>query len=172
VTGERAVEFTIPADATEAVFPVPQLALQTGSVAGVIDLGVTLMAGTLDVTPATNASKSIRIDRTAPVITSVRVNAIAGGFEVVIAGYSTTREVTSANFTFTPAAGSRLESSQVTVQTNSAARQWFSDARSNEFGGQFTFTQPFTLTNATLSEVSVTLTNGQGTSQPATARFP
>jgi hypothetical protein len=171
VTGSRTVDFTIPADSTEAVFTAPQFALQTGSVAGVIDLGVTLMAGNLDVTPSTNASKSIRIDRTAPTITSVRLNPIAGGFEVVITGFSTTREVTSATFTFTPATGSRLESSQVTVQTNAAARQWFSDTRSNEFGGQFAFTQPFTLTNATLSDVSVTLTNGQGTSQPASARF-
>ena len=171
VTGDRTVDFDVPENSTEAVFSVPQMALQTGSVAGVIDLNVSLRAGDLEVTPATSAGKSIRIDRTAPVITSLRVNPMAGGFELAITGYSTTREVTSATFTFTPASGSRLESTQVTVQTESAARQWFSDTASDSFGGQFTFTQPFTVSNATLSEISVTLTNGQGTSQPSRAQF-
>jgi hypothetical protein len=99
------------------------------------------------------------------------VNQRAGGFDVVISGFSTTREVGSATFQFTTAAGSRLDSNTVTVQTESAARQWFADSRSAAYGGQFTFTQPFTLTNVTLTEVSVTLTNAQGTSQPVRARF-
>jgi hypothetical protein len=113
----------------------------------------------------------VRIDRTAPVITNVSLSPAAGGFQVIVTGFSTTREVTSATFQFTPAAGSRLEASQVTVQTDAAAKQWFSDARSASFGSQFTFVQPFSLQNATLSEVSVTLTNAQGTSQAVRARF-
>ena len=171
VTGERTVEFDVAENSMEAVFPVSQLALQTGSVAGTIDLSVTLASGDLDVTPAPPPARAVRIDRTAPVITSVRLNAVAGGFEVVVTGLATTREVTSATFQFTPAAGSRLASSQVTVQTDAAAKQWFADTRSASFGSQFTFVQPFSLQNATLSEVSVTLTNAQGTSQPVRARF-
>jgi hypothetical protein len=171
VDGSRLVDFEIPADSTEAVFPVPQLIMQTGSVAGVINLDVSLAAGDFDVTPTPPPSKSLRVDRTAPVISSVRVNATAGGFEVIVSGFSTTREVTGATFQFTPATGSRLEASQITIQTETAARQWFGDTRSSEYGGQFTFTQPFTVQNATLSEVAVTLTNGQGTSQPVRARF-
>jgi len=171
VTGERSVDFEVPANTVEAVFPVPQLALQTGSVAGAIDLSVTLSTGELDVTPSPAPAKVIRIDRTAPVITNVRINPVANGFEVVVTGFATTREVTSATFQFTPAAGSRLDSSQVAVQTEGTARQWFSDARSASFGGQFTFVQPFTVQNASLSEVTVTLTNAQGTSQAARARF-
>ena len=165
------MDFDVPENATEAVFPVPQLALQTGSVAGAIDLSVSLASGSLDVTPAPAPARSVRIDRTAPVITNVKVNPVAGGFEVVVTGFATTREVTSANFQFTAAAGSRLEASQVTVQTDAAAKQWFGDTRSASFGSQFTFVQPFGLQNATLSEVSVTLTNAQGTSQPVRATF-
>ena len=171
VTGERSVDFDIAANTTEASFPVPQLALQTGSVAGAIDLNVTLSTGDLDVTPSPAPAKTIRIDRTAPVITNVRINPVANGFEVLVTGFSTTREVTSATFQFTPATGSRLDSSQVVVQTESVARQWFSDSRSAGFGGQFTFAQPFSVQNASLSEVTVTLTSPQGTSQPARARF-
>jgi hypothetical protein len=172
VDGTRAADFEIPADSTEAVFPVPQFAMQTGSVAGVINLDVSLMAGDFDVTPTPAPAKVLRVDRTAPVISSVRVNRTPAGFEVIVSGFSTTREVTGATFQFTPAAGSRLDSSQITIQTETAARQWFGDARSTEFGGQFTFTQPFTVQNATLSEVGVTLTNGQGTSQQVRTRFP
>ena len=78
VDGSRAVEFEIPADSTEAVFAVPQFALQTGSVAGIINLDVSLTSGDFDVTPSPAPAKSLRVDRTAPVISSVRVNATAG----------------------------------------------------------------------------------------------
>jgi hypothetical protein len=167
VDGSRSMDFTIPAGSTEAVFPIAQNALQSGSVAGVINLDATLTAGDFDVTPG----KALRVDRTAPVISNVRLNPLSGGFEVIVTGLSTTREVTTATFQFTTANGTRLDPSQVTVQTEAAARQWFADGRSSAFGGQFTFTQPFTVQNATVSEVTVTLTNGQGTSQPARVRF-
>jgi len=140
-------------------------------VAGMIELSARITSGDLDITPDPAPTRAVRIDRTAPVITNVRLNPVAGGFEVIVTGFSTTREVTSSTFQFTPAAGSRLEASQVTVQTDAAAKQWFSDARSATFGSQFTFVQPFGLQNATLSEVSVTLTNAQGTSQAVRARF-
>jgi hypothetical protein len=170
VTGGRAVDFDVPANATQPTFPVPQLALQTGTVAGTISLGVQLAAGDIDITPAAS-QKTIRIDRTAPVISSVKITSVTNGFELAVTGFSTTREVSTATFQFTPAAGSRLEASDVTVSTAEVARTWYRDPRSNDYGSQFTFIQPFTVRGATLSEVSVTLTNGQGTSQAVRARF-
>jgi hypothetical protein len=140
-------------------------------VAGTIDLTLQLTAGNLDVTPSAAPRKSIRIDRTAPIITSLKVTPVSNGFELAVTGFSTTREVSAATFQFTPAAGSSLVSSQVSVSTADAARQWYADTRSADFGSQFTFTQPFTVSGATLSEVSVALTNGQGTSQPTRAKF-
>ncbi|MBI1895913.1 MAG: putative Ig domain-containing protein [Acidobacteria bacterium] len=171
MTGERSVEFDIPANSTEPVFPVPQLALQTGTVAGTIELAVLLAAEDLDVTPSPAPVRTIRVDRTAPVITSVRLVSTATGFEVQVIGFSTTREVSSATFQFTPAAGSRIEASELTIETNEAARLWFQDPVSAEFGGQFRFVQPFTVQGATVSEVGVTLTNAQGTSSAMRARF-
>jgi hypothetical protein len=171
VTGGRSVDFNISANTKQPVFPVPQLALQTGTVAGTIDLTLQLTAGNLDVTPSAAPRKSIRIDRTAPIITSLKVTPVSNGFELAVTGFSTTRDVSAATFQFTPAAGSSLVSSQVSVSTADAARQWYADTRSADFGSQFTFTQPFTVSGATLSEVSVALTNGQGTSQPTRAKF-
>ena len=54
---------------------------------------------------------------------------------------------------------------------SSAAQQWFSSTDSANFGSQFLLTMPFTLQGATLSSVSVTLTNGQGTSPAVSASF-
>jgi hypothetical protein len=79
--------------------------------------------------------------------------------------------VSTATFQFTPAAGSSLVANQVAVPTAAAAQQWYSDQSSANFGGQFTLVQPFTLQGATLTDVSVTLTNGQGTSQATKATF-
>jgi hypothetical protein len=171
VTGTRTMDFDIPANSTQPVFTVPQPALQTGTVAGTIEITVQLLAGDVDVTPNPVPTKTIRIDRTAPVITSVQVTTVPGGFQIAVTGYSTTREVLNATFQFTTAAGSRLDNNQVQVNTTDAARQWFSDARSANFGGQFTLVQPFTVQGVTLTDVNVTLTNGQGTSSPVHAKF-
>ena len=170
VTGDRFADFQVAPDATDCVFSLPQMAMQTGSVAGTIELSVRLWSGDTEVTPSSMPVRTVRIDRTAPVITNVRLNPVANGIEIVVTGISTTREVTGATFQFTAAPGSRLDPSQITVDTSAASRLWFSDSRSVEFGGQFTFVQPFTVTGATLREVSVTLTNGQGTSQPSLVR--
>jgi hypothetical protein len=167
--GGRVAEFELPAGSTEPAAPV---ALQTGTVAGTIDLRVELVAGNLDVTPSPVPARRVRIDRTAPAISAVRVNRTDAGFEVLITGYSTTRDVSRATFVFTPAAGSRLDTSEIPVGTADAARRWYTDPASADFGSQFTFTQPFSVSGASLAEVSVTLTNGQGTSAPVRTRFP
>jgi hypothetical protein len=171
ITGGRTAELEIPANATEPVLPVPQFALQTGTVAGSIELRATLFAGDLEVTPSPAPVRTIRIDRTAPVITNIQLTRQSGGIQVVITGFSTTREVTSATFAFTTPAGTRLDPAQVVINTGDAARAWFSNPQSYDYGSQFTFVQPFTVTGVSISEVNVTLTNAQGTSQAVKATF-
>jgi len=171
ITGGRTMDFDVPANTTTPVFAVPQAALQTGTVAGTIQITVQLLAGDLDVTPSPAPSASVRIDRTAPVITNVKITSVANGFQISVTGFSTTRDVSTATFQFTPAAGSSLVANQVAVPTAAAAQKWYSDPSSANFGGQFTLVQPFTLQGATLTDVSVTLTNGQGTSQATKATF-
>jgi hypothetical protein len=169
--GGRSVPFTIPANTTHAVFTGGANGLQTGTVSGSIRLDASLRASGVDVTPSPVPQDTMRIDRLSPRITSVTVNRTANGIEVQIAGYSTTREVTSGTFRFTPATGSSLQNTEVTVQMTDAARQWFNDARSSQYGSQFLLVQPFTVQGASVSAVSVTLTNGQGTSAAASANF-
>ncbi len=168
-TNGRTVSFTIAANAKNAVFPGGTLQLQTGSVSGKITVTAKLSAGGSDVTPSPAPSASITIARSAPVIRSVQRVSTTGGFEVWITGYSPPRELTQAVVTFHAAAGSNLQTTQVTIPLTDAARGWYQDSGSAQYGSQFTIVQPFQVqgnANAVAS-VSVTLANSVGTSAAA-----
>ena len=172
-TGGRVVDFTVPANQTGAVFPAPEVAIQTGTVAGLIVLTMSMQAGGTDITPAPAPETQVRVERLPPTITSVRVARTSGGFEVRVTGYSTPRQITRATFRFTAAAGANLQTSEITVNVDSAFTTWYQSETSAQFGSSFLYTQPFTVqgnSNA-LSTVAVTLTNAQGVSPPVTASF-
>lgn len=169
--GKTSVNFTIPAGQLNAVFPDASLSLGTGTVAGTITLTLTFKADGQDVTPNPAPTRVITIPAQAPVITNVTASHTGSGIEVDITGFSNTRDMTSATFTFQAAAGTTLTNSQVTVTADQLFATWYSDPTSANYGSQFTFAQPFTLSGNTsgIAGVSVTLTNPQGTSSAATA---
>jgi len=171
--GGRTAAFTIAAGATRAAFSNPQLALQTGTVAGRITLSVTLQADARNVTPSPFMTRSIRILRSAPAIRSLRVVRTDSGFELRISGFSTSRELSQAVFRFTPPPGRSLQTTDVTVPLTDSSRGWYEGTESARFGSQFTLVQPFTIRGdaGDLRSISVTLTNGSGTSDPASATF-
>jgi hypothetical protein len=170
-TGGREAEFTIPAGQTEAVFRAPRLLLQTGTVAGRLELHAEGQSGSIRIGPA--MLHAMRVDRLAPRMTSVRLAATDSGFEVRITGYSTIREVTSATFRLTPADGVVLRSTEFTVPLTEAARRWYQSVESHAYGSQFTLVQPFSIANAraNIASVTVTISNAQGGSEPVTGRF-
>ena len=170
-TGGSSVSFTIPAGQINAVFPDATLSLGTGTVAGTITLTLAFQADGQDVTPNPAPTRVITIPAQAPVIKNVTASHTGSGIEVDITGFSNTRDMTSATFTFQAAAGTTLTNSQVTVTANQLFATWYSDPTSATFGSLFTFVQPFTLSGNTsgIAGVSVTLTNPQGTSSAATA---
>ncbi|MGE5644713.1 MAG: putative Ig domain-containing protein [Acidobacteriota bacterium] len=170
-TGGRTTSFTIPAGATQASFQVPSLQLQTGSVSGTITISVKLTAGGADITPNPAPAATIRIARAAPVIRVLRLVKTASGFEAWITGYATTRELTQATVQFTPASGSNLQTTSVTVPMGDASKQWFEDSGSAAYGSQFTIVQPFTGNAGLVASVSVTLASAAGASAAATAGF-
>jgi hypothetical protein len=170
-TGGRSIAFTIPAGQTQAVFRVPNLAIQTGTTAGTITLASTLTAGGGAVNcPNCQLGQSVSIPRTAPVITNVRVARTTTGFTVTLTGFSTTREIAQGTFRF---AGSNLQTTELVVPLTATFNTWFQSEPSQHFGGQFTMTLPFTIQGDTSSVTSltVTLTNAVGASQPSTANF-
>jgi hypothetical protein len=110
-----------------------------------------------------------------PAILSVSIQQVTSGFNVMVTGYSNTREITQAAFTFTAQPGSQIQSTSFTPADVGATFQtWYASPASIAYGGQFLYTQPFTITSGTVSalqSVTVTLTNSQGASSSMTATF-
>lgn len=170
-TGGRAADFTVPAGSTSAVFSTANFAVATGTVAGKITLTLSFQASGEDVTPAPVPTRVITIPPQAPVVTKVAAQHTAGGLTVDVTGFSNPRDMVSATFQFTASAGTSLQTSQVTVPVDQIFGTWYNDTTSQQFGSQFTFTQPFTISGnaAGITNVSVTLTNQQGASSAVSA---
>jgi len=172
-TGGRTVTFRIPAGATQAIFSGPSIGVQTGTVSGLITITTRLSAAGSDVTPTPVPAKVLRIAKAAPVIISAVGVRNGGGFDLVVVGYATPREVATAMIKLTPATGTSLETSEFTVLLTGVFPAWYQSAASAAYGSQFTLRIPFTVQNATnaVSSVTVSLTNAQGASTAATANF-
>jgi len=177
-SGGRTAPFTIPANTTAANFGGlgSQIFIQTGTVASSITLTPTFAteAGDINVTPTNPTTLQFSVPAAAPALIAVTVgNVTSNSFTLQVAGYSTTRTLTTLNVTFTPASGFNLTGSQVSVDVSQAATVWFDSTASESFGGQFTVTVPFTLqgklpVNETLVEaisaISATISNEIGAS--------
>jgi len=168
--GTRKVFFVVRPNTTQGLFTtfsngIP--AIITGTVAGTITLTTSMSAGGQDITPSPAPTKTISLDSAVPVISSVILQQVTGGLNVVVTGYSNTREVSSGSFTFTVSSGNTLSQATIPVQLSSAYAGWFGNASSNATGGQFKLTVPFSVTQgsaAAITRVSVTLTNTKGAS--------
>jgi hypothetical protein len=167
-TGGRSVALTITAGSLAALNSV---GVQTGTVAGTATITARLTAASQDITPSPAPTRTVRINAAAPVATTVTATISGSGFTVTIVGYATTRSITSAVFTFTPASGANLQTTTVTIPVDQLFSAWYASAASAAFGSQFTFTQPFTVQGgvSAIASVTVTLVNATGSSTPVTA---
>ena len=95
-TGGRTASFRVPAGTTQAVFNSSTIGVQTGTVAGTITVTTRILAAGVDITSTPAPSRTIRIAKASPVITSATLARTSSGFDLVVIGYSTPREVTSA----------------------------------------------------------------------------
>jgi large repetitive protein len=173
-SGGHSVAFTIPANATRATFPQPQLAVQTGSVAGALQFTAeSLQAGGSALPSPGGPLASAQLSPAAASIRSVTVRRSAAGFDVQVVGVSNTRELTTASVRFHPSAGTTVSTTEVSIPLATAAKAWFGVSSSNAYGGQFTLTLPFSITNGTVSldSVSVVLTNSAGASAETSAPY-
>jgi hypothetical protein len=170
----RELSFSLAAGQTNAAFPaVPVPAIQVGTTAGLIEVSATLEAGGVNLTPNPVSVLSIRIARSAPVITGVEVTRSGATVTVLVTGYASARALTGARFRFTAAAGATLQTGELTPAVTELFTGWFRDSRSAEFGSQFLYTQPFTVQGdaSQLRTVEVVLTNAQGSSAPVSRQF-
>jgi len=176
-TGNRTVDFVIPANSTSANFAGEgsQILLQTGTVAETVTLTPSFATGGgVDVTPAAPTTLQFTVPSVAPFLVSAQIaNETSNSFELVLIGYSTTRSLTSLSVTFNPASGFKIGTAQLTIDLTQVSAAWFQSSASIAFGGQFQITAPFTLQgtppkNQTLIEsiasVTATVGNAVGTS--------
>lgn len=176
-TGNRTVDFVIPANTTSANFAGQgsEIFLQTGTVAETITLTPSFEteAGGINLTPASPAFAQLVVPAAAPTLIGIEIaSTTTNGFTLVITGYSTTRSLTSLNVTFSAAAGFSLPTVPP-IDLTQVAPSWFQSTSAQSFGGQFAITIPFTLqgtvsTGQTLLQaitaVSANVSNALGTS--------
>jgi len=169
-SGGLTAQTVVPAGSTGSLTAVP---VQLGTDAATVTITAQLLVGAQDVTASPASKLTFRLNPAAPVITSMTATRTSTGFTVTMVGYATSRDVTTANFTFSATSGANLQTSQLAVAVSSIFAPWYSSAPSAPYGSQFTFTQPFTVTgsNTAILSVSATLTNSVGMSQAASANL-
>lgn len=169
-SGGTSATVNIPANSTTATIP----GIQIGDVAGTITVtlaSATEPSGQTIVLPSPPPSTTITVPPLAPIITpgSVQIiNLTGSGFTVDLVASSTSRDLTSATFGFTPAAGAQLNGATATLQLGAVATSWFGSAAGQTAGGAFDLQVPFPFSGDTsaIGSVSVALTNSVGTSVP------
>ncbi|MEZ5400177.1 MAG: hypothetical protein R2729_10955 [Bryobacteraceae bacterium] len=166
--GTRMLNIALPANSTT---PVP-VNLRTGTTAGTIVLTAMFDPPEGGTAPEL-APLRIAIARAIPVfdvsITCSRTSATE--LTITADGYSNTREVRQAAFTFAPAPGESFASQTAPVDVNGLFSTWYASSASSQLGGTFRYRQIFNVQPAAsaVASVTLTLTNavGSATSAPA-----
>lgn len=170
-------QFTIDAGSTQASFGgATNVRVISGTVAGTITVTAQLTdsAGN-NVTPTPVPTSTMVINATVPGTPSVSItNPAPGQLNVIVSGFSSTRDMVSGLFHFAAATGTTLTSADITVQLGSAFSAWYANTASNVFGSEFTLTITFTYqaTAIPITAVTVTLTNSKGPSNPSAPASP
>jgi hypothetical protein len=166
----RQFAFTVPAGGT--AIPLPNI--QQGTVAGTIHVEVTvLLEGTRDVLPSPHPFRELVIAKQVPIIAATDVsftNETATGFDIVISGFSTPRDMKSVALLFTAQDGATLDGTTTFTSDVSAQFAQYYSTHLNA-GSMFTGLDiPVTITGdkTAIQSVKITLTNSVGDSVPVT----
>jgi hypothetical protein len=168
-TGGRAIDVAVSQGGTSATFAPAAPAVLTGTVSGTITVSI-------DVSGAGSAVlRQTRVNRMPPRILSAAAIPNESGFAIRIVGYSTSREMQRATFTFGGAAGANLRTTEIPVEISQPFTTWYQDAASAAFGSTFEYVQPFQVQGdrSAIASVTVTLTNSSGSASfgPLNANF-
>jgi hypothetical protein len=161
-SGGRTFTADIPAGTTS----LAPIEIQSGTVAGTLTVSTKLMAGGVDITPASVQPLIIEAGLSAPGIVSVKFSGNGNMLTVTVRGFSNTREITGAKFHFKPVGGASIKTQDVTIDAQALYASWYSSEASLQYGSTCTYTQVFNLSSDAnvVGQVSVILTNTQGNS--------
>ena len=160
--GSRTFTFVVAANSTA----VPPIQLQAGTVAGTITIPLTLTAGGANVTPTTLQPVTILIPAAVPTVSTATLTRTGDQLTINLDGFSNTRELTTAIFHFNAVGGANITTPDVTVPVTASFTAWFGSASSTQYGSNFSYSQPFTLSDSAgqVQSVTITLKNGVGDS--------
>jgi hypothetical protein len=158
-SGGRAVAFTIPANTTQAIFSggKSQISLQTGTVAGTITIAPSFaLPSGLDVTPMRPATLSISIPPGPPHLSNALVSQESPNtLTLQISGYAPTRNLSTLKFQFLAQPSANVANGGISLNIQPNAQAWFSSTQSQNFGGEFLVTVPFSFVSNQTSTISV-----------------
>jgi hypothetical protein len=159
--GERRLRFTVPAGTTQAAAPI----VSTGTVASLVTVrAINFTAAGVPI-PTAPTPRQFRVARTIPVITDACLATQTSGPELRITGYTTTRQLDNAEFSYTASGQQR----SAFINVSASAGEYFASDESVRNGGAFTLTVPLMLQGeGTLQPNSVTLSNSVGTTAAKT----
>jgi hypothetical protein len=167
----RECPFTIPAGST--TFDLPNI--EQGTVAGTIRVEIVeLRDAERNVLPSPTPFREIVVPPLRPVITAVRFeNETTNGFDIVIDGYSTPRDVLTVTLAFAARGGATLEGDLTfSVTVSNLFTSFYQAERSAAGGSMFVGLRlPVSISGDkdAIGSVRVTLTNSVGASEPVTA---
>lgn len=164
------VNFTIPAGSTQANFSgANSITFSTGTIAGTIVLTANVTAPT---SASAVATQTVTTQPSAPVISSVTLSPSPGGIIVVVTGYSSTDEMTSATYLFALTSNATLSANDITVSVSPEFQTYYAATTSYATGSEFTLTVPFAIVGnpSDITGVTVTLLNNKGASNPVASK--
>ena len=166
---------TVPAGQQES----NQLTVAAGSVAGTCSFST----GVITITPSggnqftytpSAAHVSFTNSASAPFLNAPALTVSGNPFTIAVSGIATTRDLTTATFTFTAQSGYQLTQSTFSQSIQSEAVTWFQGSSSAGVGGQFLYTQTFNISggsSSNLISVAITIASSAGTSSSVTLTF-
>jgi hypothetical protein len=178
------VTFTIPANATQAVFTggATLMPMQTGTTAGTILIAPTFATQNgFDLTPSSPTSLTLTIPSTVAQLSSESVTSeTLASFTVLLTGYSTTHALTQLNIQINPKQGDTFSATNLTINVSAASSAWYQSTAAQPFGGAFAIAIPFVLSSGSntadlvhmLQSLSITATNGVGVSSSISVPIP
>ncbi len=175
IGGGRTASFRIAAGQTSATFGGASGArFQTGTTAATLVFTATFARAGADATPNPAPRATLTIPVTPPALTDLNVTRSTANLTVVVRGFATERNITTATLEFARRAGTPGNNPErFDVNVAQVFQQWFASAASQPFGSQFRLTIPVTLTGdpSDITGVTVRLTGPSGTGNSLTATF-
>jgi hypothetical protein len=161
LNGQRAMAFTIPAGERRLEVPLTT----SGTVASRVTLSVTSLKSANTAILVLPAAASFQVRRAAPVVTDACFAPAQAATNLQVWGYTTSRQLSRASVTV---GGASVTPRLVPLDT--IAADYFLTAESVRTGGSFAIQFQIPVAAALNSEISVSLANSIGASEPRRAR--